>query len=58
VGDFKSDNGAFMLNTCLGENQETNINIYISNDGEPDDKKAAFVRLAEYNPRLATKPCW
>jgi len=61
VGDFKSDNGALMPNTCLGENQETNINIYISNDaGEPDtgDKKAAFVRLEKYNPQVVAEPCW
>lgn len=28
--DFKSNNGAIMPDTCLGENQETNINIYTS----------------------------
>lgn len=32
VGDFKTNNDALMPDTCLGENQETNINIYISSD--------------------------
>jgi len=56
VGDSKSDNGALMPNTCLGENQETNINIYIST-GEPDanGKKAAFVPLEKYDSKL---PCF
>lgn len=56
MGDFKSDNGALMPNTCLGENQETNINIYIFGDawcpGRTGDKKTAFVRPAMYNPMV------
>lgn len=54
MGDSKSDNGALMLNTCLGENQETNINIYISTTGEPDanGKKAAFVPLEKYDSKF------
>lgn len=51
VGDSKSDNGALMPNTCLGENRETNINIYISATTGPDanGKKAAIVPLEMYD---------
>lgn len=34
-----------MPNTCLGENQETNINIYISRNVRTRRKKAAVVRI-------------
>lgn len=43
-----------MPNTCLGENQETNINIYISTTAEPDadGKKAAFVPFEKYDSKF------
>lgn len=59
VGDSKFDNGALMPNTCLGENQETNINIYISTTGVPDadGKKAAFVPRRKIRLQISCFRC-
>lgn len=39
-----------MPNTCLGENQETNINIFISRNGRARQGKTAIVRIKHTIP--------